>query len=145
MMIFQDQVPTDVGPVRSARYYYIAWAAEWKAMYVHAGGSPQAIQTLRAKGDGQLVYNADEFRYGGSFRRISERFAPHNLYTTGKELRRLAKRIGATDGPMEAVWKFGTDAPLSQRPRRRHASRCRIRRTRSSTSTTARATATTDR
>ena len=116
MMIFQDQVPTDVGPVRSARYYYIAWAAEWKAMYVHAGGSPQAIRTLRAQGAGQLVYNADEFRYGGSFRRVSDRFAPHNLYTTGKELRRLAKRVGAADGPMEAVWKFGPDAPLSQRP-----------------------------
>ncbi len=116
MMIFQDQVPKDVGPVRSARYYYIAWAAEWKAMYVHAGGSPQAIQALREKGAGQLVYNADQFRYGGSFRRVSDRFAPHNLYTTGKELRRLAKRVGATDGPMKAVWRFGPDAPLSQRP-----------------------------
>ena len=52
-------------------------------MYVHAGGSPQALSTLQAKGNGQLVYNADEFRYGGSFRRISSRVAPHNLYTTG--------------------------------------------------------------
>jgi len=116
MMIFQDQVPTDVGPVRSARYYYIAWAAEWKAMYVHAGGSPQALKTLREKGSGQLVYNADQFRYGGLFRRISTRYAPHNLYTTGKELRRLANRVGADDGPMKAAWQFGPDAPLSQRP-----------------------------
>jgi hypothetical protein len=116
MMIFQDQVSPDVGPVRSARYYYIAWAAEWKALYVHAGGSPQALQTLREKGAGQLVYNADQFRYGGSFRRISSRFAPHNLYTTGKELRRLANRVGAKDGPMKPAWRFAPDAPLSQRP-----------------------------
>jgi hypothetical protein len=64
MMVFQERIPKDVGPVRSARYYYIAWAAEWRAVYAHAGGSPQALQTLRSKGNGQLVYNADEFRWG---------------------------------------------------------------------------------
>ncbi len=116
MMIFQDQVPRDVGPVRSARHYYIAWAAEWRAVYVHAGGSPLALQTLRQKGAGQLVYNADQFRYGSPFRRISTRYAPHNLYTDGKNLRRLANRVGAKDGPMEPAWMFAPDAPLAQRP-----------------------------
>ncbi len=56
-----------------------------------------------SKGGGQLVYNADEFRWGGTyFRRISERYAPHNVYTDGKSLRKLANRVGAEDGPMEA-------------------------------------------
>ena len=50
MMIFQDQVPNGVGPVRSSREYYIEWAAEWRAMYVHAGGSPQALETLARQG-----------------------------------------------------------------------------------------------
>ena len=116
MMIFQDQIPASVGPVRSARYYYIAWAAEWKALYAHSGGSPQALQTLRAKGAGQLVYNADEFRWGPYFHRTSDRFSPHNLYTAGKSLRKLAARVGADDGPMEPVWQFASDAPLAQRP-----------------------------
>src|SRR5438876_697958 len=89
MMVFQENIPKDVGPVRSSRYYYIAWAAELRAVYAHAGGSPQALATLRNQGNGQLVFNADEFRWGGSFHRISTRFAPHNLYTTGKELRAL--------------------------------------------------------
>ena len=53
MLVFQENTPTDVGPVRSSRYYYIAWAAELKALYVHAGGSPQALSTLRAQGSGQ--------------------------------------------------------------------------------------------
>ena len=66
MLIFQENIPGEVGPVRSSRYYYIAWAAEWRAVYAHAGGSPQALQTLRQKGNGQLVYNADEFRWGNS-------------------------------------------------------------------------------
>jgi hypothetical protein len=116
MLVFQENVPTDVGPVRSARYYYIAWAAELHALYAHSGGSPQALKTLRAKGDGQLVYNADEFRWGSRFRRISSRFAPHNLYTTGKQLRTIARDTGAKDGPIAWPWTFGPDAPLDQRP-----------------------------
>jgi hypothetical protein len=117
MMIFQDQLPDSIGPVRSSRYYYIAWAAEWKAVYAHVGGSPQAMETLRQKGNGQLVYNADEFRWGRYFHRISERNSPHNMYTEGKSLRQLARRVGADDGPMKPVWKFADDAPLAERPK----------------------------
>ena len=116
MMVFQENIPGDVGPVRSSRYYYIAWAAELRAVYGHAGGSPQALATLRQKGNGQLVYNIDEFRYGGSFRRIKTRFAPHNLYTTGKQLRRLVGQVGAKDAAIKWPWTFAPDAPLEQRP-----------------------------
>jgi hypothetical protein len=116
MMVFQENIPTDVGPVRSSRYYYIAWAAELDALYAHAGGSPQALATLRNFGSGQLVYNADEFRWGNSFRRVPFRFAPHNLYTTGKQLRGIAKTVGAKDGPISWPWTFAPDAPLADRP-----------------------------
>jgi hypothetical protein len=117
-MVFQENIPTAVGPVRSARYYYIAWAAEWRAMYAHAGGSPQAQQTLRQKGGGQLVYNADQFRWGNSyFWRVSDRYAPHNLYTDGEHLRKLANSVKAKDGAMEPAWTFGPDLPEIYRPR----------------------------
>ena len=115
MAIFGATQPTDVGPVRSSRYYFIAWASEYKAMYVHAGGSPQALATLLAKGNGQLVYNADEFRYGGSFRRILTRNPPHNLYTTGRQLRRLATALHATAAPAP-LWTFNPPAPLEDLP-----------------------------
>ena len=115
MAIFSDSVPTDVGPVRSSRYYFIAWASEYKAMYVDAGGSPQALAALKAQGNGQLVYNADEFRYGPYFRRITSRAAPHNLYTTGTNLRHLAGIIHAT-APPKAIWTFNPPLPLSERP-----------------------------
>jgi hypothetical protein len=116
MMVFQENIPTDVGPVRSSRYYYIAWAAELKAVYGHAGGSPQALATLRNQGNGQLVYNADEFRWGKSFRRVTFRFAPHNLYTTGKQLRGIAASVGAKDGPIKWPWTFARDAVMGWRP-----------------------------
>jgi hypothetical protein len=117
MMVFQENIPGEVGPVRSSRYYYIAWAAEWRAVYAHAGGSPQALQTLRQKGNGQLVYNADEFRWGRSFWRVKKRFPPHNLYTDGDHLRKIANSVKAKDGPMEPAWTFAPDIPEAARPR----------------------------
>jgi hypothetical protein len=116
MLVFQENTPGDVGPVRSARSYYIDWAAELRALYVHSGGSPQALATLRAKGNGQLVYNADEFRWGGSFRRVTFNNAPHNLYSTGKQLRALAATRGAADKPIESPWVFGRAAAIGNRP-----------------------------
>jgi len=119
MLLFQDGVPGAVGPVRSARYYFIGWAAEWRAAYVHAGGSPQALRTLRAQGRGQLAYNVDQFSYGSAnFWRISSRFAPHNLYTNGQRLRQMANGVGARagDAPAAPAWTFGPEAAYEDRP-----------------------------
>jgi hypothetical protein len=116
MLLFQERTPKAVGPIRSARQYFIAWAGEWKSVYVHSGGSPQALQTLRTQGSGQLVYNADEFAWGGYFWRVTTRYPPHNLYSDGRRLRDLARKLGATSPPPKAAWRFAPDAPLEQRP-----------------------------
>jgi hypothetical protein len=117
MMIFLDGNPAAVGPVRSSRLYFVQWAAEWRAVYAHAGGSPQAMATLRKYGKGQLVYNAEDFRWEGTyFWRIKTRSSPHNLYTDGAHLRTLAKRLGAKAVTPRTAWTFGPDAPLDARP-----------------------------
>jgi DUF3048 family protein len=117
MLVFQENVPTSVGPIRSARQYYIEWASELRAMYVHHGGSPQAKETLIAKGNGSWVYNADGFRWEGRYVfRVKDRFPPHNVMTDGKHLRGLAKKIGAKDGTIGPMWSFGPEAPLDERP-----------------------------
>ena len=117
MLIFQDQIPDEVGPVRSARQYYVEWAAELEAMYLHHGGSPGALATLASRGNGQWVWNADGFRWEGRYLwRTAGRFAPHNLYTDGKAMRRLAKRLGAVDGPVDGAWTFRPPAMPLLRP-----------------------------
>jgi hypothetical protein len=119
MLLFGEGDPPSVGPVRSARQYYIAWASEWNALYVHVGGSPQALRTLRERGRGQLVWNADEFRWGGRYLwRIRQRFAPHNVYTDAKNLRALQNAVGAPDPaePREPAWRFAPEAPIALRP-----------------------------
>ncbi len=118
MALFQTKTAPAVGPVRSARLYFISWAAEWNAVYVHAGGSPQAKQLLASsKGAGSVVYNADDFRWEGRYLwRVTTRAAPHNVYTDGKHLRQLAAKVGAKPIDKGPVWQFAPDADISQRP-----------------------------
>jgi hypothetical protein len=117
--LFSEGNPPGVGPVRSSRLYFIAWASEWNSVYVHAGGSPQALALLRSsKGKGKVVFDADAFRYEGTrLYRVTFRLSPHNLYTDARNLRKLADNVGAE--PMETVkpvWHFAPDAPLEERP-----------------------------
>lgn len=119
MLIFGEGNPSSVGPVRSARVYYVQWAAEWDAVYVHAGGSPQAKALLAARGNGDLVYDAEGLGSLGNGRylwRTTDRFAPHNLYTDGKNLRAIARRVGAKDVEAKPAWRFAPDAPVDLRP-----------------------------
>lgn len=118
LALFQDTDPPSVGPVRSARHYFIAWAAEWRSVFVHVGGSPQAVALLRsADGRGRVVYDADEYRWGGRYLyRIAERLAPHNVYSDAKQIRALAKAVGAKPMDYEAAWQFAPDATLEKRP-----------------------------
>ena len=77
------------------------------------------IDTLNAKGHGEWVYNADEFRWGGGagyLWRVTDRFPPHNVYTDGKHLRRLSKRLHARDTAMQPAWTFGPDKAPELRP-----------------------------
>lgn len=91
MAIYQSRLPNSIGPVRSARLYFVRWAAEWQALYLHAGGPPPLRAFLR--GSQQLVVNVD----GKRTARVSWRRAPHNLYADGPKLRRYGMTIGAAD------------------------------------------------
>ena len=75
---------------------------------------PQALATLAAKGRGQLVYNADEFRYSSYFRRVPDRFAPHNLYSNLANLRSCPPPSGRAR-PARAEVEVRPDI-LEQRP-----------------------------
>jgi len=48
MALYKDVYPTKVGSVRSARHYFIEYAEENDAIFVHWGGSPQAYSKLNS-------------------------------------------------------------------------------------------------
>ena len=119
MALFQTGDPPAVGPVRSSRLYFIAWAAEWNAVYVHVGGSPQALALLHSsQGKGRVVFDADEFRWGGRYLwRIKTRLAPQNVYSDAAHLQSLARAVGAKTVDATPVWQFAPDADLAMRPK----------------------------
>jgi hypothetical protein len=118
MAIFQTQDPPLIGPVRSSRQYFVPWAEEWRAMYVHCGGASNALEYLTTVNK-TYIWNADEFRWGGVagyFWRDSARSAPHNVYTSSEKLHSLAKHLGATEPFTETPWAFGPEVEVGLRP-----------------------------
>ncbi len=70
-----------VGPVRSARPYYLDWLAEYETiMYMHVGGSPDALSLIKSRD----IFDLNEFYRGWYYWRGTDRYAPHNVYTSSK-------------------------------------------------------------
>jgi hypothetical protein len=92
MALFQDNVAGNVGPIRSARPYYVGWSMGFDAGYAHVGGSPDALSDIRAWG----VRDLDQFANGGSYHRVSNRPNPHNVYTSIDALNQLEAKKGYT-------------------------------------------------
>jgi hypothetical protein len=116
MAIYVPGVTADlpaVGPVRSARLYFVQWAMGFKALYAHAGGSPQALQLLDTT---NAVVNLDALKRasGAYFSRSSKRSAPHNLFTSTDSLNRAAAKLNVSDlSDTEIGYLFKADAPGS--------------------------------
>jgi hypothetical protein len=116
MLVFQVNDAGVVGPVRSARLYFVDWAMEWRPLYAHVGGSPNALQRLRGI-HRRFAWDADEHRWGGRyFWRSRARRAPHNTYASTARLRELARRLGARVRFDRSPWTFVPETPLAGRP-----------------------------
>jgi hypothetical protein len=117
MLIFQEGTASNIGPVRSARPYYVYWAAEYKALYGHWGGDAKSLQEVIPAMAGS-IYNMDDLN-GGScpYTRDSTKPAPHNGYTNSAALISCAatKHYPSTyqNSPVRT---FKDDLPLAQRP-----------------------------
>lgn len=94
LAVFQSELPEVVGPIRSARDYYIYLSIGLGAIYVNYGGSPEAFDLLQHReitdyigGIVRKGYADDQFFYRADFRS-----APHNVYTTAENLIEGAKK-----------------------------------------------------
>ena len=100
-----------VGPVRSARPYYLDWLGEYgDGLYLHCGGSPEALRRIEAEN----IFDANEFYWGPYYWRASGLDAPHNLFTSSEKWQLLYNRYSAKHPLREwAGWKFGDPPPSS--------------------------------
>jgi hypothetical protein len=98
MLLFDPSATTtQIGPVRSARPYYVELANGIGAMYVHVGGSPDALSMLHSSAP--RVEDLNEFYNGKYFWRSTSRFAPHNTYTSMERLNLAASSTKAEATP----------------------------------------------
>ena len=103
MAIYLEKDAPIVGPVRSARIYFDAWAAGMHAVYGHAGGNNDALAQIPkikalADVDGLAPAAANPFPWD-LFWRSSDRVAPHNFYTASSYLRDFAQATGRVSAP----------------------------------------------
>lgn len=109
------ELPSKIGPMRSARPTYLEFVSEYDALYGHAGGSPESLQAIDGLGLKDLSALSADGRY---YYRDGEKVAPHNLFTSN-DLLHYALR----DKQLEEVvstfeqWKFKDDTPPSNKPR----------------------------
>ena len=75
--LYQESEPEFIGPVRSARPYYLEWALSFDPAVIHVGGSNEALDMLRS---GRYGLDIDEIDDQVIYR-ANDRFAPHNAYT----------------------------------------------------------------
>ena len=86
MVIFQEGNASAIGPVRSARPYYVYWADEYKAMLGHFGGDAQTRHVV-IPANAKYIYNMDALSGGGcAYHRVTTKPAPHNAYTASNTL-----------------------------------------------------------
>lgn len=103
LCIFLAKEPERIGPVRSARPYIIYYALENDAIFVHVGGSPDAFSEIK-----RLKASEIDGLYSGSMWRYydTNKVAPHNMYTTLKQIRDEADRKGFRDVAEFEGYKF---------------------------------------
>lgn len=93
LALFQSEIPETIGPVRSARDYFVTIAKGLDAFYIAHGYSPDAKKML----DARVVDNINGMQYDGTlFKRSKERKAPHNSYISKEKVFVGAEKIGAS-------------------------------------------------
>ncbi|HOF02657.1 MAG TPA: DUF3048 domain-containing protein [Atribacterota bacterium] len=106
LAIFATQDAGKVGPIRSARPYFITKALEHNAIYVHAGESPDAAIFIKE----ERIDDINELVHYQPFWRIPERKPPHNLYASTEQLRGEAKRLGYIEMVNRGDYQFEIDS-----------------------------------
>ena len=110
LVLYQQNKPGLVGPVRSLRMYYVDWLAPYQASVAHVGGSAAALGEIR-NGNYRDI---DQFFNAGSYWRATDRYAPHNVYTNFERLDALNAAKNYTSSQFSGQAR--TDGAASKTP-----------------------------
>lgn len=88
--LFQKNTCAKLGPIRSARPYFIDIAKDYNLSFAHCGGSEEALERV----SNEKLLSINEMQNGSTFYRSTDRKAPHNLYTTSDSILQFIKNKG---------------------------------------------------
>ncbi len=107
MALFKGVDLEKIGPVRSARHYFLDYAMENDAIYVHFGQSPQAESDIKKYSIHDINGIAED---GTTFWRVKDKLAPHNAVTSTQKLVQSAKSKNyRTTSKEKSVLNYVTD------------------------------------
>lgn len=92
---------SEIGPVRSARPYFLDIASEYQSLMLHCGGSPEALALIIR--DKKLTLN--EFYNSYYFRRYSGFVAPHNVLANFSKIQEYLAKEDLKNSEFIS-WKF---------------------------------------
>ena len=92
LVLYQQEKPQLIGPVRSLRLYDIDWLAAFDTSIGHVGGSAAALDEIR----NGSYRDIDQFFNSDSYWRSTDRYSPHNVYTSFELLDALNVAKGYT-------------------------------------------------
>jgi hypothetical protein len=110
LVLYQEQKPQLIGPVRSVRMYYVDWVAAFNASVAHVGGSAAALAELR----NGTYRDIDQFFNAATYWRATDRYAPHNVYTNFEKIDALNAKKGYTSSTFTGFTR--KDSAASQTP-----------------------------
>lgn len=107
MALFKGADLDKIGPVRSARHYFLDYAMENDAIYVHFGWSPQAEGDITKYSIQNINGIAED---GTTFWRVKDKAAPHNAVTSIEKILASAKNKNyRTRSTKESVLNYVAD------------------------------------
>ena len=106
LVLYQEQKPQLIGPVRSLRMYYVDWLAPFNASVAHIGGSAAALAEVR----NGSYRDIDQFFNAGAYWRATDRYAPHNVYTSFERLDALNAAKGYTTSSFTGFVRADSEA-----------------------------------
>lgn len=93
MALFRDKDTAKIASVRSSRHYFLDYALENDAIYVHWGYSPKAVEDIPALG----INNINGLTYEGTYffrdKTIKGIGSEHKGYTTMESLKKATEKL----------------------------------------------------
>lgn len=90
MAVFKDSTLANVGTIRSSRSYYLDYVLENDAIYVHFGGSDQALAEIPKFGINNLNGMVDSFYWRENFPVATE----HTVYSSMEKINNTINKKG---------------------------------------------------